>query len=111
MFIIPTTPGLAHYTQATELDGREYRLRFEWTGRLSRWSFALLTEADVPLVEGILLVPNVPLLRKLADERRPPGILAVQSVDGLPPGLNDFHPGGRCRLVYYTQAELEAASG
>lgn len=106
MIVIPTSETLPNYVQDTALDGRDYRLRFRWNARISRWSLGVYTESEDPIVEGVLLVSGVSLLRKVADARVPPGILAVQSVDGAPPGLSDFHPRGRTRLVYWPEAEV-----
>lgn len=110
MITIPTSRVLPDYSQTTGLEGRDYLLSFQWNARTGRWAMDIATESGAIIREGIVLVAGVSLLRKVADERAPAGILAIRSVDGAPPGLLDFHPGGRCTLVYWTAAEVAEAS-
>jgi len=109
MIIIPTTTGLGEYEQTIDLEGRVYLFRFSWNARIARWSLGIYTEAGDRIHVGILLVPGVHLLRKVADERRPPGILYILSTSGTPPGLYDLGPGLDSRLVYWTRDEAIAA--
>jgi hypothetical protein len=110
MIVLPTVPGLGEYEQETELDGRVYVLRFSWDARIARWLMGVYAEDGSAIRAGIVLVPMVSLLRRVADARKPRGLLAVVSVSGLPPGLYDLHPAGPCRLVYYSEEEVAAAS-
>jgi hypothetical protein len=100
---IPTTLGEPYYTQTTRLDGRDYILHFAYNQRTDRWYLSLHDDENVPLIAGLKLVANWPLLRHYQwDERVPPGELTVADLtgDGTPPGLDDLGPGRRCELVY-----------
>jgi hypothetical protein len=101
---IPTVAGEPYYTQRTRLDGRDYNLHFAWNEREERWRLSIHDDEDVPLVRGLKLVANWPLLRFYRfDPRVPPGELMVVDLTGSnePPGLDDLGIGRRCELVYY----------
>ena len=100
MLVIPTSRTEAHYEQTTPLDGRTYVLRFDWHQRTSRWYLTVYTQDREVLADGLALVPNYPIGKSVLDARWFPGTLIVLSADGEPPGLEDFHPTGRCFLAY-----------
>ena len=106
---IPTTPGLAYYTQRTRLDGREYNLRFAWNQGAERWTLDILDSEDTPIVVGIKLVTNWPLLRAYQyDARVPQGDLRVTTLmpDDRPPGYHDLGIGLRCELTYFSATDF-----
>ena len=70
VFEIPTQPDTPHYTQQTELDGKNYTLEFEFIEREGFWMLHIGDQDGSPLVYGIKLVADWPLLRRDA------GILA-----------------------------------
>jgi hypothetical protein len=100
MKVIPTTDGLARYTQRTILDGREYIFSFNWNSRAAKWSVSIADALGVGIVDGIYLVCGLPLLRLLSDSRSPPGDMYLLDRDGDTgdPGFNDL--GKRCLLIY-----------
>lgn len=100
---IPTTPGDPFYSQTTRLDGRDYVLHFAWNQREERWYLSIHDEEDAPIVQGLKLIANWPLLRYYhSDSRVPPGeIIVVDATgDGSPPLLDELGPGKRCELTY-----------
>lgn len=107
---IPTQQGVPFYTQRTALDGRDYTLRFAWNQRAQRMYLDLLdaTKGDAPILVGLKLITNWPLLRAYhARPGVPPGELGVLTklADTSPPGLNDLGVGLRCELVYLSKAK------
>lgn len=74
---IPTQPGIPHYTQQTELDGKTYTLEFEFIEREGFWMLHLGDQDGNPLVCGIKLVPDWPLLR------RDMGLMGGELVSGV----------------------------
>lgn len=117
--IIDTSIELNDYRQVTTLDGRDYILRFLFNEREGKWYLSVSDESDVPIVNGVKIVPLISLLRKVKDSRKPPGLLmardltaadaafdAGEKVVDLDPGLNDLGEGGRVRLFYFTADEL-----
>lgn len=106
---VPSPSGSASVeSQITTLDGVPYLLQFTYSERADVWYLAILTEEGDAIRYGVKLVCGWPLLRKVADPRKPPGVLFVWTAnnDDSPPGLLDLAPGGRCTLIYVPQADL-----
>ena len=61
---IPTQPGIPHYIQQTELDVKTYTLEFELIEREGFWMLHIGDQEGNPLVCGIKLVADWPLLRR-----------------------------------------------
>jgi hypothetical protein len=108
IYEIPCAPGgAARWTQTTALDGRNYRLTFDWHQRLGRWVLHLRDAGGVAIRTGMVLNLDVPLLRGVVGAARPPGELYVHDATAardLDPGFSDL--GGRFLLLYLDAAEL-----
>lgn len=115
--IIDNSTELNDYRQVTTLDGRDYVLRFLFNQREGKWYMSMADESDVSIVHGVKIVPLISLLRKVKDERKPPGLLmardltaadvdfsAGEKVVDLDPGLNDL--GAGVLLFYFLENEL-----
>lgn len=108
--LIPTAKNVAHYAQTTTLDGRTYRLEFDWIQRWQRWTLSLYTSGGEPLLLGAPLLSGNDLLAPHRwDDRLPPGSLGVfNSQDqGGDPGLTDFGTSGAFTLIYVPAEEEE----
>lgn len=99
--ILPIASGVAHQEQTLTLDGRRYRLRLDWSGRLDRWAFDLLDSAEVPIVLSGGLVLGTDMLRQVrSSPRTPPGALVLLDTEGQDAEATLFSLGGRHALVY-----------
>jgi hypothetical protein len=99
---IPTWPD-PYYLQKVRLDGRDFVLHFAFNQREDRWSLDIHDDEDEPIVQGLKLLANWPLLRHYRwNESLPPGELIVMDLtgDGAPPGLDELGDGKRCQLIY-----------
>lgn len=104
--LVPSGGGVAYGSQRLTLDGRVYTLRLDWNETARGWFFSLLDSEDVPVMLGVRVVANWPLLRwKKWDPRCPPGELAAvdETGDGSPPGFDDFGLGKRVQLTYFAR--------
>lgn len=61
---IPFQTSSPHYTQQTELDGKTYTLEFEYIEREDFWMLHIGDQDGSPLVCGIKLMADWPLLRR-----------------------------------------------
>ncbi len=105
--VIPINPGVPHQSMQVDLDGVKFNLTLHWNEREGAWYFDLLDASNVPLLMGTKLVINVPLLRRMSTETKPPGeIVALDPSgnEGADPGLDDL--GERVLLVYEEAATL-----
>ena len=104
VLLVPTTPGAPYHSQKTRLDGRDYVLRFAFNQREGRWRLSIFDDEEQPILLGLKLVANWPLLRHYHyDPRIPPGELMVLDLTGdrTPPGLDELGEGLRCELTYF----------
>lgn len=109
ILLIPTTPGEPYYRQKTKLEGRDFVFAFSYNQRIERWYLSIYDEEETPLLLGLKLVANWPLLRHYHwDIRLPPGELMAQTLDGstAPPALNELGAGLRVELVYLESTDL-----
>jgi len=87
---IPCTPGgESHWTQRTQIDGRDYILTFWWSQRAGRWSLDVADAEGGAIVSGRVLVPAFSALRGVRDPRRAAGEI----------GLVDMQSGGGTGLT------------
>lgn len=96
----------------SQLDGTLYRFTFRWNARNAQWSFDLTDADGDPIVLGVAVVVDFPLMhRAMHDPRMPPGALfAVDTANTqTDPGLDDLGPERRVQLLYFTAAELPLA--
>lgn len=105
---IPTSTDAARYDLEVELDGREFRLLFDWNERDQAWQLSLFNAAGVELLSGIRVVVNYPLIGRFRDPDLPPGDLSAvdTGTTGADPGFADL--GDRVRLIYTPIADFPA---
>ncbi|MEI9951623.1 MAG: hypothetical protein WDO74_22250 [Pseudomonadota bacterium] len=107
---IPTTSE-PFQRMTVRLDGRDYVLELRFNQREARWYLSIADDESVPILSGLKLQANWPLLwRHRYDTRVPPGeILAAvtTATDRSPPTLLDLGEGKRCELTYYDEAWMK----
>ncbi len=111
VLLVPTTPGAPYHSQKTRLDGRDYVLRLAYNQREERWRLSILDEEEQPILIGLKLVANWPLLRHYRfDPRLPPGEFFAMDLtgNGSPPTLDELGEGRRVELTYFEAEELGA---
>ncbi len=102
--LIPTSPGVPYYTQKTRFEGRDFILKFYYNERESRYYLGIYDEQEDPILVGLKIVANWPLLRHYGYEPRlPPGeLMAIDLTgDGTPPTLDELGEGKRVELTYF----------
>jgi hypothetical protein len=70
-------------TQSTSLEGRSYKLTFNWNSRTDRWSMGMATEDGDSIITGAALVRELDLLRTVPStlDTVPPGELILVGTD------------------------------
>jgi len=100
LFTLPITPDLEAWSQSTELDGRVFRLDFDWSRREQAWYLDIFGSDGTPLAIGLKLCENVNVLRREVSTLLPPGPLVVLDTTGAheEPTLEGL--GGRWVVFY-----------
>jgi hypothetical protein len=111
----PTDPVAPQFIRGVILDEIAYNLRFNYNGREDAWYMSVRTTENTSIAEGIKMVLEFPLLRKISSSNRPPGeLMLVEDGDftdnaGQLPGLTDI--GRRVSLLYFDAEEVADAVG
>jgi hypothetical protein len=104
---LPVSASAPLVRQRVELEGVEYVLDVTWNARASVWTMVLCDTDERPIRAGLQLRRGVPLLRGLADSRRPAGELVVVG-RVAEPTIDSFEIGD-VQLVYLTATEVAEA--
>lgn len=59
---IPLSPEKANYFVTVSLEGNSYRVWLYYNERMEQWIFNLSTPDDIPVVMGVGVVPQYPML-------------------------------------------------
>lgn len=109
---IPVSNEDPFFKQTTNLDGRDYILRFQYNQRMCCWYMSIFDEDDEPITVGRRLSEGVIIGRHVRDERMPPGqIMVIDMQSSRTEGPRDpgrYDLGTRHRLAYFTESELAA---
>lgn len=106
-----TLPILDLNSQAIEavLDGELFYIILDWNDEGAYWEMGIRNSAYQTLVDGICVVPNMPLLYQFKYPDMPRGdlqVICVADVDGPPP--RDGFVTQRFELLYTTADEWRA---
>lgn len=108
--IIIQLADLPSYRQNVVLDGRVFNVSIAWNDRQKSWTMSLADSDEDPIISGVAIVKNYPLLAQYADVRLPAGdFVAIDESGSLENiGRDDLTPAGSVRLIYATADELAA---
>jgi len=110
MLTITLPQGLAFYDQRVELDGTTYVLDFAWNERGRSWFLTVNTADGAPIVSGLAVVSNWPLLRRFKYKPElPGGELVAVDLTGTYDAAGYTDLGTNVQLTYFTAAEVAAA--
>lgn len=103
---VPLQTSVPSFTQRTSLDGVTFEFEIRWNERESAWYMAIADADGVALRSGVRMAVRWPLLKSVADARRPGGELYLLDIDesGAEAGFDDL--GVRTLLFYITAAEV-----
>jgi hypothetical protein len=99
--------GTAFYRKRVEFDGSTFLLDLAWNARAGSWYLSLFDAAETPLVVGITVVPNRPLLKRFrATPGMPAGdLVAFDLTETITkPGYDELGP--VVSLVYVEASEI-----
>lgn len=102
---LPTFVDTPLFTQRVTLNGTDYVLRFDYSGREDRWYLSLLKGDGVTyLRRGIKITANWNTFRLCRLDGRPPGALFFSDVRDVAADAPTFRELGRRVVMYYAAA-------
>ena len=107
MLIIPFN-NAGSWREQIQLDNVIYFLNFTWNALNEFWVMNILNRNEEPLILGIKIVPNYPLLSTYTVDGMPAGNIICQNIVNTPEEIKRFDIGQKFELVYYFEGELES---
>ncbi len=100
-----TVPDMNDSISKLSIDGKEYGLRFTYNEKHDYWNFGLYDGNNVPIIAGVKIVPNFPLLHFFSGTDLPDGVFGcVSKMETV--GRHAFK-NKSAEFVYLPNAELE----
>lgn len=90
------------------LEEMTYFLRFDWNSEAQMWTMAIQNARNEALLQGVVLVPNTPLLEQFRHLAVPPGEFIVYAEDDNLRIGRDTLLAESATLYYLTEAEVGA---
>lgn len=106
MLVIPFKQESCFEEQIT-LSGSIFLLKFIWNSLNEFWTMDIRDRDEIPIVLGIKVVPNYPLLQDYTDVRLPHGEIVCQNIVKSPDPIERFDIGQKFLMIYYEPGELE----
>jgi hypothetical protein len=109
--VIPTVTDQPYYSFRVRLEGRDFGFSVQYSTRQDLYYLSIADSSGTPLVTGLKLVTNWPLLEYYqADPRLPQGELFAMSTttNTSPAHFGELGAGKRVELTYFEQADALA---
>jgi len=110
MQIIPFKESSA-WREQIQLGDAIFFLGFTWNALNEFWTMDIYNRNEKPLILGIKLVPNYPLLAQYAVDGMPKGEIILQNIVNTKDDVKRFDIGQKFELIYYFEGELENITG
>lgn len=106
MFIIPFKEPSFWREQIT-LTGVVFIFEFKWNSLNEFWVMNIYDSEEIPLILGIKIVPNYPLLDQYSVAGMPSGEIICQNIVATPDSISRFDMSQKFELVYYEDGEIQ----
>ncbi|MEM0173064.1 MAG: hypothetical protein QXI16_00995 [Sulfolobaceae archaeon] len=90
-----------------QLTGSLYFLEFRWNALNEFWVMDIFNNDEFPIIYGIKIVQDYPLLYQYTVEGLPPGEIICQNIVNAPSNIGRFDMSQKFLLVYYEPQEIE----
>lgn len=98
----------SNWKEQIELGGIIFVLEFTWNALNEFWIMDIYNRDEVPIIYGIKIVPNFPLLRSYSVLGKPAGEIVCQNIVGGNDIIGRFDMSQKFELLYYDEGELES---
>jgi hypothetical protein len=106
---MPVRTDLPSYHFQHDLEGKTYDLEFNWNDRGGFWTMDLNDELGSPIITGVRVITDYPLLSDYRVDGVPPGVFIAYDTGGesKDAGVDDF--GTRVLLIYRESTTVDEA--
>ena len=106
MQIIPFR-NQASFKQQIDLDGVVFFLAFQWNALNEFWTMNIFNINGNPIIYGIKIVPDFPLLSFVGVDGMPKGNIICQNIVDGETVIKRFDINQKFALIYYTEIEIQ----
>lgn len=106
MFIIPFKEP-SYWREQITLSGVVFVFAFKWNALNEFWVMDIYDSEEQPLILGIKIVPNYPLLDQYSVDGMPSGEIICQNIVAAPDTISRFDMSQKFELVYYEAGEIQ----
>ena len=101
---IPIPVDTPNFVQRVALTGVIFTMHFVYNGRIDRFYLSLHDDKDNPIVTGMRVICDWPIMRKCRSTAMPVGFILFSDSSGNaePPGLHEL---GRRVQLYYVEPD------
>lgn len=107
MQIIPFRDDASFHEQV-QIDGQIYVFNFHWNSLNEFWVMDIYNRDEEPIIIGIKIVANYPLLYPFAVDGMPEGEIICQNILNEDDVIRRFDMSQKFELIYFTRAEVDA---
>lgn len=96
------------FEEQITLSGTIFLLKFTWNSLNEFWTMDIRDRDENPILLGIKIVPNYPLLYQYTDIRLPLGEIVCLNIVKSPDPIERFDIGQKFLMIYFELGELES---
>lgn len=90
------------------LSSEIFVLEFTWNSLNEFWVMDIFNRDELPIIYGIVIVPDYPLLQAFQVDGKPKGEIICQNIVNGDDVIRRFDMSQKFELVYYEVGELES---
>ena len=98
--ILPAFQNIPAFSYQINLDGTNYTLRYTFNTRMDKWIFDIRTEFGDPIITGVPIISDHPIIERFRDDRLPPGGFFAFDTSGQSVDPGRFDLGNRVQIIY-----------
>lgn len=96
----------SNWNQQITLGNQSFFLEFTWNALNKFWTMDIYDIEKDPIIYGIKLVPNFPLLATYVTSRKPQGEIICQNIVEGESEIKRFDMSQKFELIYYAEQEI-----
>lgn len=100
LLVMPVRSDLPAYSFTMELEQANYRFKFRFNSRMSRWFMDIQDTDETDIITGIPMLTGTDLLSRFVDDNLPPGQFICLDETGAGKNATRYDFGEDVKLLY-----------